>query len=79
MFIEYTQAQKELLRELRAYFSKLIKPEYREELRNAESGDLYKELIRQQGKDGMLALGWPEQYGGRGLSESEQLIDYLRV
>ena len=24
----------------------------------------------------MLAVGWPEQYGGRGLTESEQLIRY---
>ena len=76
MFVDYTDSQKELRKEFRAYFTKLIKPEYREELRNAESGELYKTLIRQQGKDGMLAVGWPEQYGGRGLSESEQLIRY---
>ena len=76
MFVDYTDHQRELRKEFRAYFSNLIKPEYREELRNAESGDLYKELIRQQGKDQMLAVGWPEQYGGRGLTESEQLIRY---
>ncbi len=76
MFVDYTASQQELRREFRAYFTKLIKPEYREELRNAESGELYKELIRQQGKDGMLAVAWPEQYGGRGLTESEQLIRY---
>jgi alkylation response protein AidB-like acyl-CoA dehydrogenase len=76
MFVDYTPEQKALRSEFRAYFSNLIKPEYREELRNAESGDLYKELIRQQGKDDMLAVGWPQEYGGRGLSESEQLIRY---
>ena len=76
MRVDYTEAQSELRREFRAYFSNLVKPEYREELRNAESGDLYKELIRQQGKDNMLAVGWPEEYGGRGLTESEQLIRY---
>ncbi len=76
MFVDYTDEQKALRQEFRAYFSNLIKPEYREELRNAESGDLYKELIRQQGKDDMLAVGWPEKYGGRGLTESEQLIRY---
>ena len=76
MFVDYTDHQRELRREFRDYFGKLIKPEYREELRNAESGELYKQLIRQQGKDGMLAIGWPEQYGGRGLTESEQLIRY---
>lgn len=76
MFVDYTDSQRELRKEFRAYFSNLIKPEHREELRNAESGDLYKELIRQQGKDNMLAVGWPEAYGGRGLTESEQLIRY---
>ena len=76
MFVEYTDHQQELRREFRSYFTNLIKPEYREELRNAESGELYKELIRQQGKDQMLAVGWPEEFGGRGLTESEQLIRY---
>jgi len=76
MFVDYTDHQKELRKEFRAYFSKLIKPEHREELRSAESGDLYKALIRQQGLDGMLAVGWPKEYGGRGLTESEQLIRY---
>jgi alkylation response protein AidB-like acyl-CoA dehydrogenase len=76
MFVDYTDTQKALRKEFRAYFSGLITPEYREQLRNAESGELYKQLIRQQGKDGMLAVGWPEQYGGRGLSQSEQLIRF---
>lgn len=76
MFVDYTDHQRELRREFRDYFGNLIKPEYREALRNAESGDIYKELIRQQGKDQMLAVGWPEQYGGRGLTQSEQLIRY---
>ncbi|MBT8140210.1 MAG: acyl-CoA dehydrogenase family protein [Gammaproteobacteria bacterium] len=76
MFVDYTEEQKRLRKEFRSYFADLIKPEYREELRNAESGELYKELIRQQGKDNMLAVGWPEEYGGRGLTESEQLIRF---
>ena len=76
MFVDYTDAQKTLRKEFRAYFNKLISPAYRDELRNAESGDLYKQLIRQQGKDGMLAVGWPEEYGGRGLTQSEQLIRF---
>ena len=76
MFVDYTENQKALRREFRSYFTGLIKPEYREELRSAEGGELYKSLIRQQGRDGMLAVGWPEEYGGRGLSQSEQLIRY---
>lgn len=76
MFVDYTEHQRELRKEFRDYFTDLVKPEYREELRNAESGDLYKALIRKQGADGMLAIGWPKEYGGRGLTESEQLIRY---
>jgi len=76
MFVDYTEHQRELRKEFRNYFTDLVKPEYREELRNAESGDLYKTLIRKQGEDGMLAIGWPKEYGGRGLTESEQLIRY---
>jgi alkylation response protein AidB-like acyl-CoA dehydrogenase len=74
MIIDYTEEQKALRKEMRAYFSELIKPEYREPLREAEGGDLYKGLIRQMGKDGWLALGWPTEYGGRGATDSEQLM-----
>jgi len=74
MIIDYTDEQKALRRKLRAYFSTLIKPEHREPLRGAEGGDLYKELIRQMGKDGWLALGWPTEYGGQGATETEQLM-----
>ena len=74
MYIDYTDSQKALRKELREYFTDLVKPEYREELRSAEGGDLYKSLIRQQGKDGMLALGWPREYGGRDYGAAEQLI-----
>jgi alkylation response protein AidB-like acyl-CoA dehydrogenase len=74
MIIDYTDKQKALKKELRGYFNQLVKPEYRDELRNAEGGDLYKSLILQMGKDGWLALGWPEEYGGRGATNTEQLM-----
>ncbi|MFK8018901.1 MAG: acyl-CoA dehydrogenase family protein [Pseudomonadales bacterium] len=74
MHIDYTDSQRKLRAELREYFGALIKPEYKETLRNAEGGDLYKSLIRQMGSDGMLALGWPTEYGGKGLTKIEQLM-----
>ncbi|MFT4826011.1 MAG: hypothetical protein ACI9J0_003953, partial [Cryomorphaceae bacterium] len=55
MIIDYNPEQKALKKKLRNYFTSLIKPEYRDELREAEGGDLYKDLIRQMGKDGWLA------------------------
>jgi alkylation response protein AidB-like acyl-CoA dehydrogenase len=74
MHVDYTDSQKTLRQELRSYFSTLIKPEYKEELRNAEGGDLYKSLTRQMGADGWLAIGWPKEYGGQGATKMEQLI-----
>ena len=74
MHIDYTDSQKALRRELRAYFSALMTPELREGTRGNEGGDAYKQVIRQLGKDGWLALGWPREYGGKGLKSSEQLV-----
>jgi len=74
MFIDFTPEQRELRKQVRAYFSELMTPEAREAVRGAESGTQYKNLIRQMGKDGWLAVGWPREFGGQGLSELEQLI-----
>jgi 3-oxocholest-4-en-26-oyl-CoA dehydrogenase alpha subunit len=74
MYIDYTDAQKALRRELRAYFSELMTPELREATRGNEGGDAYKAVIRQLGKDGWLALGWPREFGGQGRKSSEQLV-----
>ena len=74
MIIDYSEEQKVLRKKLREYFSQLIKPEHRETLRTAESGGLYKQLIRQMGADGWLAIGWPKEYGGQGATTAEQLM-----
>jgi 3-oxocholest-4-en-26-oyl-CoA dehydrogenase alpha subunit len=74
MYIDYTESQKALRRELRAYFNALMTPELREGTRGNEGGDAYKQVIRQLGKDGWLALGWPREYGGQGRKYSEQLV-----
>ena len=58
MFVDYSDDQKALRARLRKYFSGLIKPEYKEELRLAEGVDLYQSLISQKGEDDMLALSW---------------------
>lgn len=74
MYIDYTDTQKALRRELREYFAGLMTPELRAATRGNESGDAYKSVIRQLGKDGWLALGWPREYGGQGRKSSEQLV-----
>ena len=77
MFLSYSPEHEALQRELRAYFAALMTPERRAAL--ASGGDygdgaVYKETVREMGRDGWLALGWPAEYGGRGGSAMEQLI-----
>ncbi|HWI42495.1 MAG TPA: acyl-CoA dehydrogenase family protein [Nocardioides sp.] len=73
------EPQQEALREeLRAYFADLVTPEVRAGLASAtgEFGEagVYKDVIRQIGKDGWLGIGWPKEYGGQARSMVEQLI-----
>jgi 3-oxocholest-4-en-26-oyl-CoA dehydrogenase alpha subunit len=74
MYIDHTEEQKKLRKALREYFSQLMTPDVVEQIRGKESGKLYKQLIRQMGKDGWLAIGWPKEYGGQGATTAEQLM-----
>ena len=73
MNIDIGDNQRELRTKLRNYFADLISPELYEELRGAEAGAVYKRVIKQMGTDGWLAIGWPKEYGGQGLSDADQL------
>lgn len=74
MFVDLTPKQHRLRLQVRDYFNQLMTPELRVQLRGAEGGDQYRQVIRQMGRDGWLAVGWPKQHGGQGLSATEQLI-----
>jgi alkylation response protein AidB-like acyl-CoA dehydrogenase len=78
MRIAYTPEQERLRRELRGYFAALMTPQVREALSRGDDdfgdGDAYRQVVRQLGRDGWLALGWPEEHGGRGGSMLDQLI-----
>jgi len=78
MHIGYTPEQEQLRQELREYFAALMTPERRAGLAftSGEYGDgnAYKEVVRQLGKDGWLAIGWPAEYGGQNRSMLDQLI-----
>ncbi|QDQ96827.1 acyl-CoA dehydrogenase family protein [Tomitella fengzijianii] len=78
MHIAYSPEQEALRAELREYFSRLITPERREAL-SVQSGEYgegtaYRDVVRQMGEDGWLALGWPEEFGGQDRSAIDQLI-----
>jgi alkylation response protein AidB-like acyl-CoA dehydrogenase len=80
MYVDYTPEQKKLRAELRAYFAELMTPERRAGIRHLEGGPVFRETVRQIGRDGWLGVGWPVEYGGQGLTAVEQLIffDELR-
>jgi 3-oxocholest-4-en-26-oyl-CoA dehydrogenase alpha subunit len=81
MRIAYTPEQERLRRELRAYFGGLMTAEVREALSAGDGddgdqgdGQAYRQVVRQLGRDGWLALGWPREFGGRGGTMLDQLI-----
>src|SRR5580700_207107 len=78
MRIAYTAEQERLRRELRGYFGELMSPEVRSALSGGDGdygdGEAYRSVVRQLGRDGWLALGWPAEYGGRGGTMLDQLI-----
>jgi alkylation response protein AidB-like acyl-CoA dehydrogenase len=78
MQISYTPEQEQLRQELREYFAGLMTPERRASLahNDGEYGDgaAYKDVVRQLGHDGWLAIGWPSEYGGQNRSMLDQLI-----
>jgi 3-oxocholest-4-en-26-oyl-CoA dehydrogenase alpha subunit len=78
MHIGFTAEQEQLRQRLRDYFAELMTPELRTALASTtgEYGDgvAYKQVVRQLGRDGWLAIGWPAEYGGQERSVLDQLI-----
>ncbi|MFE6624901.1 acyl-CoA dehydrogenase family protein [Streptomyces sp. NPDC057740] len=75
MHLEYTPEQQRLRGELRDYFAELVP-----DLAGTRFTDPtaqkrhYRTVIRRLGADGWLGVGWPKEYGGRGLTAIEQFI-----
>ncbi|NUO45808.1 MAG: acyl-CoA dehydrogenase, partial [Streptomyces sp.] len=75
MHLAYTPEQQRLRTELRAYFAELVPTDA-----NVRHGDrreqkrFYRETVRRLGADRWLGVGWPKEYGGRGLTAMEQFI-----
>ncbi|MBC7304195.1 MAG: acyl-CoA dehydrogenase family protein [Nocardia sp.] len=78
MRVAYTPQQEELRAELREYFAKLMTPERRAALsmQTGEygAGNVYREVVRDMGRDGWLTLSWPKEYGGQDRTTMDQLI-----
>ena len=72
--------QRALRQELRDYFATLMPPQERREVgEQGAGGPRFREVVRMLGRDGWLGVGWPTEYGGRGLTAEEQFIFYDEV
>ena len=74
MFLDLTDSQRALRDELRAYFADLLSPGERAAMLTERHGGVYREVVRRMGRDGWLGVGWPVEYGGRGLGQVEEQI-----
>lgn len=74
MELELSAEQAAFRTKLRTYFSDLVTPEQRAELRRQRHGRAHRDIVRQMGKDGWLGVGWPSEYGGTDAGPVEQAI-----
>ncbi|QIK76174.1 acyl-CoA dehydrogenase family protein [Nocardioides piscis] len=80
MDLRETPAQGALRAELRDYFAALLPPDERREVGEAGAGGpRFREVVRMLGRDGWLGVGWPSEYGGRGLGAEEQFVFYDEI
>ena len=70
MYLEFTEEQQALQRQLRQYFEDLVA-----EVEGSPSNEpTYIRYVRRMGQDGWLGLGWPEEYGGMARGPIDQMI-----
>jgi alkylation response protein AidB-like acyl-CoA dehydrogenase len=77
MNIQFTADQLALRDELRTYFAAMMTPELVAECERdmgEGGGPLWREALRQMGRDGWIGVGWDQSWGGRGLTPLEQFI-----
>jgi alkylation response protein AidB-like acyl-CoA dehydrogenase len=83
MKLAFSPEHEKLRKDLRAYFAKMMTPELKEELRHDFKGEgggpLWKQTMRQLGKDGWIGLGWPKAYGGMEKGPMEQYIFFAEI
>ncbi|MFC4050758.1 acyl-CoA dehydrogenase family protein [Actinomadura syzygii] len=74
MFIDLSGEQKKLQAELREYFENCLTEEQRAAILDDPFGPEYLEHCKRLGRDGMLGVALPGEYGGRGYGPVEQTI-----
>ncbi len=80
MYIDYSDAERALVAELRAYFAEVVTDAVLDEVAGTEGGGpLYTKALRRMGADGWLGIGWPKELGGQGRSAIAQYIFFDEV
>jgi len=70
-----SKEQEALRDELRAYYDELLTPEVEADIRAGEGvGAKSKEVWKKMAADGYAGVGWPKEWGGRGLTPIEQFV-----
>ena len=75
MYVGMSKEQEALRDELRAYYDELLTPEVEADIRKGEGvGQKSKEVWKKMAADGYAGVGWPKEWGGRGLTPIEQFV-----
>src|SRR4051812_25325321 len=75
MYVGLSKEQEALRDELRAYYDNLLTPEIEEDLRKGEGvGPASKRTWKQMCADGWAGVGWPKEWGGKGMTPIEQFV-----
>ncbi len=75
MYLDLTPEQQAFRDELREYFARIVTPDLFDELADGEGGGpVYTRILRQLGRDRLLGIGWPVEYGGQGRGPIQQFL-----
>ena len=75
MYVGLSKEHEALRDELRAYYDELLTPEVEEDLRKGEGvGQVSKDTWKKMAADGYAGVGWPKEWGGKGLTPIEQFV-----
>ena len=75
MYVGLSKEQEALRDELRSYYETLITPAVEEDLRKGEGiGQMSKDVWKKMCGDGWSGVGWPKEWGGKGLTPIEQFV-----
>lgn len=70
----FTEEQEAFRAEVRAFLARTLTPAFWERHRLGGGGSSSPEFSQAAGREGMLAIAWPPEYGGRGKGYVEQML-----